>query len=218
MLLFVCCSPLVCLPNSDLSSFSHSDFSCSLSLVENFLLVSPMYVILHCSLLSLYTLLKLFLSVVSVLLLFIWISNGKLFLIPVFMSYCLSIFMNLLVFIVSENDKLVSLNVTNMFGKIPKDQLFKILENNDFNNQPNKHNYINIDTETINWNYCRYNDKYYAQTTDLAMSSPLSPIFAEIYMNDFENYIEEQYQTMERICWRRTNTMEKNRQTTRPTT
>ncbi len=87
---------------------------------------------------------------------------------------------------INKSDKLVSLDVTDMFLKIPKDQHIKILENNDFNNQQNKQNHINIITETVNQNYCRYNDNYYEQTTGLAIGSP---ILAEIYMNDFENQV-----------------------------
>ncbi len=101
LLLFVCSSSLVCFPNSDLLYFSLCDISCSLSLIENFLSVSPVYIMLHCSQLSLYMPLRLFLSVVSILL-FIWVGSGKLFLILMCMLYCLSIFMNLLVLVPTQ--------------------------------------------------------------------------------------------------------------------
>ncbi len=73
MLLFVlgCYLSLAYFPNSDLSSLTRlCDVSCSLSLVENFPPVSPTYVMLHCSLFSLYTPFM-FLFVLSILLLFI---------------------------------------------------------------------------------------------------------------------------------------------------
>ncbi len=68
----VCCLLLVCFPNKNSLSFSFCDILCFLGLVENFLPVCLMYVMLHCLYLSLYMLLRLFLSVVSILLLFIW--------------------------------------------------------------------------------------------------------------------------------------------------
>ena len=73
--------------------------------------------------------------------------------------------------------------------KIPKEELIKILEDNNMNGYPNKAQKINLIKEIINQNYCRFNNKFYKQTVGLAMGSPLSPILAEIYMNNFENEI-----------------------------
>jgi len=87
---------------------------------------------------------------------------------------------------INSNDKLISLDVTNMFGNIPKQELMEILKNNNFGNDPFKDKYLKLIDTAIEQNYCRFNNKYYKSTKGLAMGSPMSPILAEIYMNHFE--------------------------------
>ena len=41
----------------------------------------------------------------------------------------------------------------------------------------------------VNQNYFRFNNKFYIQKKGLPMASSLSPILAEIYMNDFEKQL-----------------------------
>ena len=75
----------------------------------------------------------------------------------------------------NRNHKLISLDVTNMFGNIPIAELIEILEQNDFNKEPLKNKYIDLIKTAIDQNYCLFNNKYYKQTKGLAMGSPMSP-------------------------------------------
>ena len=90
---------------------------------------------------------------------------------------------------ISNNDKLVSLDITNMFGNIPRTELIESLKRNKYNNNLNGLKYADIIEEIIKQNYCQFNNNFYEQTEGLAMGSPLPPILAEIYMNNFENNI-----------------------------
>ncbi len=76
---------LVCFSINNVSFFSLCDISCSLRRVEKFSQISLICVMLHCAHLSLYKPLRLFLSIVSILVLFIWVYSGKSFMIPVLM-------------------------------------------------------------------------------------------------------------------------------------
>jgi len=49
--------------------------------------------------------------------------------------------------------------------------------------------YAKIVEEIIDQNYCRFSNRFYKPPKCLAMGSPISPILAEIFMNDFENRI-----------------------------
>lgn len=75
-----------------------------------------------------------------------------------------------------------------MFGNIPKEELTTLLEHNNYIRNIKGKKYAKITREIINQNSCQFNN-YYEQITDLTMGSPLSPILAEIYMNNFENNI-----------------------------
>ena len=79
----------------------------------------------------------------------------------------------------SKNDKLVSLDVRNMLGKILKEELIKMFGNNSMNVDPNKVQKTNLINEIINQNHCRFNNKFFKQTVGLAVALPLLPILAK---------------------------------------
>lgn len=88
------------------------------------------------------------------------------------------------------NAKIVSFDVCNLFPSVPTidckiivdDMLHKKLIN------PTIISDINHTLSTcLNQNYFKYNDQFYKQCEGLAMGSPLSPILAEIFMDNFED-------------------------------
>ena len=79
---------------------------------------------------------------------------------------------------IKSKDKLISFDVTNMFGTIPKEELLTLLKKNKYHGNPDGLKYANIVEEILSQNYCRFNNKFYDQERGLAMGSPLSPILA----------------------------------------
>ena len=88
---------------------------------------------------------------------------------------------------IKSNDKLISFDVSNMFGTIPKEELLALLKKNKYHGNPDGPKYADIVEEILSHNYCRFSS--IARRGGLAMGSPLSPILAEIFMNDIENKI-----------------------------
>lgn len=87
---------------------------------------------------------------------------------------------------------LVSFDVSNMFPNIPTTECLELL-----NNLINKSNTNFIEkTELmeafnicINQTQCKFNNKFYQQTSGLAMGSPISPLLANIFMDNLETLI-----------------------------
>ena len=88
------------------------------------------------------------------------------------------------------HSKLVSFDVKNLFTNIPLPDVRKIiidtLENKNVDPVLGKEVLSVFDTCT-NQNYFQYKDKFYKQYSGLPMGSPLSPLLAEIFMNNFEH-------------------------------
>lgn len=53
----------------------------------------------------------------------------------------------------------------------------------------------------LNQNYFQFNNKFYKQTSGLAMGSPLSPLLAEIFMSNIEERIFSQSCTKNHIAF-----------------
>lgn len=90
---------------------------------------------------------------------------------------------------ISENTKLMSLDVKDMYTNIPTNDTIKIIKENNLKNIEYKEEIVDVVRICLQQNYFRFNNKYYIQNEGLPMGSPLSPIIAEIYMNNLENKI-----------------------------
>lgn len=88
---------------------------------------------------------------------------------------------------VCNNTRLMSLDVKDMFTNIPIEKVIDIVKENRMNNYDGKDQVLKIIKTCTEQNYYRFNNKFYKQNKGLPMGSPLSPILAEIYMNEFEN-------------------------------
>ena len=90
---------------------------------------------------------------------------------------------------VSENTKLISLDVKYMFSNIPVKRTTEITKNNCLNKVQNKEQLIEILRTFKNLRESElfmFNNKYYNQEDGLPMGSPLCPEMADFYMNSFE--------------------------------
>ena len=73
---------------------------------------------------------------------------------------------------IKSNDKLISLDVTNMLGEIPKEPLLELLRFNSYHGHPDGLKYAKIVEELIDQNYCRFSNRFYKPPKGLAMGSP----------------------------------------------
>jgi hypothetical protein len=74
-----------------------------------------------------------------------------------------------------------------MFTNICGNKVIDLIENNRMGNYEDKGQLVKVIKECLQQSYFRFNDKFYIQERGLPMGSPLSPILAEIFMNNFEN-------------------------------
>lgn len=86
--------------------------------------------------------------------------------------------------------KLISLDVDSLFTNVPHQECLHILENM-FEKQRlvpgEREDLISLTNLCMNQNYFRFNNQYYRQKEGLAMGSPLSPLMADIFMDNFES-------------------------------
>lgn len=92
---------------------------------------------------------------------------------------------------IKENLKLMSLDVVDMYTNIPVNKVLQIIEENKLGGYENKKELVSLIKECMEQNYFRFNNKFYIQKRGLPMGSPMSPLLAEIYMNNMENKIME---------------------------
>lgn len=90
---------------------------------------------------------------------------------------------------IPPNSKLISLDVESLFTNVPYHECLILLEQQ-FERQrllPGEINdIINLTKLSMEQNYFRFNNTYYRQKEGLAMGSPLSPLMAEVFMDNFE--------------------------------
>lgn len=94
---------------------------------------------------------------------------------------------------VTTNDILVSFDVESLFTNIPVKETLNIIEER-LNNEPNLADRTNLPVHVIielltlctDSNYFELNGQIYRQDEGMPMGSPLSPVFANIFMEDFE--------------------------------
>lgn len=91
---------------------------------------------------------------------------------------------------VPANAKLVSFDVSSLFPSIPtsecKDLLKDIIDKSSCA-VPIKTELFNLISLCIDANYFKFNDIFYKQDSGLPMGSPLSPLLADIFMDNWEN-------------------------------
>lgn len=91
-----------------------------------------------------------------------------------------------------SGQKLYSLDITNMYRKIPSSQYKRIIT--DLLIQTKTNPCISVDilrllNTVLRHNYFTFNNKIFKQTFGLAMGSPLSPLLAEVFMAQYEEVI-----------------------------
>ena len=96
------------------------------------------------------------------------------------------------------NEKLASLDILDMFNNIPITRaidiaIHRIEQSIAFTNSPfSKSNIKRMIQLALNNSYLRFNKKYYKQKTGLPMGNCLSPLLADLYMDDYlEKHLRE---------------------------
>lgn len=92
--------------------------------------------------------------------------------------------------ILPPNSIFLSLDVDSLFTNVPYQETLKILSNilERRRIHPGEANEIvHLTNICMQQNYFKFNGGYYKQKEGLAMGSPLSPLMAEIFMDNFEN-------------------------------
>jgi hypothetical protein len=90
---------------------------------------------------------------------------------------------------IGNNTKLISIDVKDMFTNIPIDKVMELIKENRMNKFQYKDQMVEMIKTCMEQNYFRFNNKFYIQKKGLPMGSSLSPIMAEIYMNELENNV-----------------------------
>ncbi|XP_072384720.1 uncharacterized protein [Diabrotica undecimpunctata] len=90
----------------------------------------------------------------------------------------------------STGDILISLDITNLFTNIPTQEVISIITMDLWNNNysPNQIiEYAELLNICLSQNFFNFNNETFVQPDGLAMGSPLSPILADIFLNDLES-------------------------------
>lgn len=88
--------------------------------------------------------------------------------------------------------KMASTDITNLYTNMPMDETLTIIRNSIIKtntlNKAGINEAMQLIKIIINQNYFSFNGKYYMQKDGLAMGLPLSGVFAELYLNHFEQF------------------------------
>jgi len=90
----------------------------------------------------------------------------------------------------NPNLQFVSFDITNMYSNVPTSDLIHIIEliiDQQFIDGKTKHELINLSKIIIEQNYFQFDNSYYSQENGLAMGSPTSPIFSQMYLQCIQN-------------------------------
>lgn len=90
---------------------------------------------------------------------------------------------------INKNTILVTIDVKDMYTNISIRRVIELIKSNRMKEYQYKGQLIKNIEVCMEQNYFRFNNKYYIQTRGLPMGSSLSPIMAEIYMNNFEEQV-----------------------------
>ncbi|XP_054276681.1 uncharacterized protein LOC128995686 [Macrosteles quadrilineatus] len=109
----------------------------------------------------------------------------------------------------ADTDKLVSFDVESLFTNVPVSETLKIIETRLTNDDTLANRTklpVNVIMELLELctqcNYFQLEGKLYRQDEGMAMGSPLSPIFANIFMEEFEQKALASARLKPRIWWR----------------
>ena len=96
------------------------------------------------------------------------------------------------------DEKLASLDISDMFNNVPvtraiDNAIQRIEQSTAFNNSPfTKSDVKRMIQLALNNSYLRFNNRYYKQKTGLPMGNCLSPLLADLYMDDYlGKYLQE---------------------------
>ncbi|XP_054257628.1 uncharacterized protein LOC128982715 [Macrosteles quadrilineatus] len=111
--------------------------------------------------------------------------------------------------VLADTDKLVSFDVESLFTNVPVSETLKIIETRLTNDDTLANRTklpVNVIMELLELctqcNYFQLEGKLYRQDEGMAMGSPLSPIFANIFMEEFEQKALASARLKPRIWWR----------------
>ena len=111
--------------------------------------------------------------------------------------------------VMAETDRLVSFDVESLFTNVPVPETLKIIESRLTNDETLSHRTnlpVNVIMELLELctqcNYFELEGKIFRQDEGMAMGSPLSPIFANIFMEEFEQKALALAQFKPKIWWR----------------
>ncbi|XP_054260070.1 uncharacterized protein LOC128984748 [Macrosteles quadrilineatus] len=109
--------------------------------------------------------------------------------------------------VLADTDKLVSFDVESLFTNVPVSETLKIIETRLTNDDTLANRTklpVNVIMELLELctqcNYFQLEGKLYRQDEGMAMGSPLSPIFANIFMEEFEQKALASARLKPRIC------------------
>jgi len=89
---------------------------------------------------------------------------------------------------------MVSFDVVSLFTKVPVEESITLLS------QHFKDEILALYKHVLTSTYFCVNSQFYEQTDGVAMGSPLSPVIANFYMEDFETKSIDKA-TLEPACW-----------------
>ena len=104
------------------------------------------------------------------------------------------------------NARLVSFDIQNLFPSIPPKDTIVLVENLLVNNRVNpviKNDIINLLKTCLNQNYFCFNEKFYESKDGLIMGSPLSPLLAEIFLDNLETKFHSNKASNSLLYWYR---------------
>ena len=85
----------------------------------------------------------------------------------------------------ADNETMVSFDVTSLFTCLPVEECIKtVTKKLSDNNMPPE--YAELLRQCLTTGYLLWNDEFYKQVDGVAMGSPVSPVVADIFMEDFE--------------------------------
>jgi len=90
----------------------------------------------------------------------------------------------------STNLQFVSLDITNMYSNVPTGDLICVIDlicDQQLIDGKVKHELINLSKVILEQNYFQFENNFYSQESGLAMGSPSSSLFSEIYLQYIEN-------------------------------
>ena len=91
----------------------------------------------------------------------------------------------------TEGDSLISFDVISLFTNVPIDETINIIKKRFFNNgrlldQMNFKTFEKLLRQCVQKSHFIFNKQFYEQCDGVSMGSPLGPVLASIFMNDFE--------------------------------